>query len=31
MHDKHDGEDVGPLGYKLILLSSHVGSLRFMT
>ena len=31
MHDRHDGEDIGPLGHKLILLSSHVGSPRFMT
>jgi len=31
VHDRHDGEDVGPLGRKLILSSSHVGSLRFMT
>ena len=27
----HDGEDIGPLGCKLILPSSHVGSPRFMT
>jgi len=31
VHDRHDREDVGPLGYKLILLSSHVGSPRFIT
>ena len=31
VHDRHDGEDVGLLGHKLILLSSHVGSPRFMT
>ena len=31
MHDRHDGEDIGPLGCKLILSSSHVGSPRFMT
>jgi len=31
MHDRHDGEDVGPLGHKLILPSSHIGSSRFMT
>jgi len=31
VHNRHDGEDIGPLGRKLILLSSHVGSLRFMT
>ena len=31
VHDRHDGEDVGPLGCKLILSSSHVGSSRFMT
>ena len=31
MYDRHDGEDVGPLGHKLILPSSHVGSPRFMT
>jgi len=31
VHDRHDGEDVRVLGYKLILLSSHVGSVRFMT
>jgi len=30
VHDRHDGEDVGPLGCKLILPSSHVGSPRFM-
>jgi len=30
-NDRHNGEDIGPLGRKLILLSSHVGSLRFMT
>ena len=27
----HDGEDIRPLGCKLILPSSHVGSPRFMT
>jgi len=26
-----DGEDIGPLGHKLILLSSHVRGPRFMT
>ena len=31
MHDRHDGEDIGPLGRKLILPSSHVGSPRFIT
>ena len=31
MHNRHDGEDIGPLGRKLILLSSHVGSPSFMT
>ena len=31
VHDKHDGEDVGPLGCKLILPSSYVGNPRFMT
>ena len=31
MHDRHDGEDIGPLGRKLILPSSYVGSSRFMT
>ena len=31
MHDRHDGEDVRPLEYKLILPSSYVGSPRFMT
>jgi len=31
VHDRHDGEDVGPLGHKLILPSSHVESPRFMT
>jgi len=31
VHDRHDGEDIGPLGRKLILPSSHVGSPRFMT
>jgi len=31
VHDRHDGEDVGPLGCKLILPFSHVGSSRFMT
>jgi len=31
MHDRHDVEDIGPLGHKLILSSSHVGSPRFMT
>jgi len=31
VHYRHDGEDVRPLGYKLILPSSHVGSPRFMT
>jgi len=31
VHDRHDGKDIGPLGYKLILPSSHVGSSRFMT
>ena len=31
VYDRHDGEDVGPLGHKLILPFSHVGSPRFMT
>jgi len=31
VHDRHDGEDIGPLGRKLILPFSHVGSPRFMT
>jgi len=31
VHDRHDREDVGPLGHKLILLSSHIESPRFMT
>jgi len=31
MHNRHDGEDVGPLGCKLILSFSHVGSSRFIT
>jgi len=31
VHNRHDGEDVGPLGHKLILPSSHVGSPRFIT
>jgi len=31
IYDRHDGEDIGPLGCKLILPSSHVGSPRFMT
>jgi len=31
VHDRHNGEDVGPLGHKLILPSSHIGSPRFMT
>jgi len=31
VHDRHDGEDVGPLGHKLILPSSYVGSPRFIT
>jgi len=30
VHDKHDEEDVRPLGRKLILPSSYVGSSRFM-
>ena len=30
MHNRHDGEDVRPLGYKLILPSSHVESSRFI-
>jgi len=29
--DRHDEEDVRPLGYKLIFSSSHVRSPRFMT
>jgi len=31
VYDRHDGEDIGPLGCKLILFSSHVESFRFMT
>ena len=31
IHDRYDGEDVRPLGHKLILSSSYVGSLRFIT
>jgi len=31
MHDRHDEKDIGPLGRKLILFSSHVGSSRFIT
>jgi len=31
VHNRHNGEDIGPLGRKLILPSSHVGSPRFMT
>jgi len=31
VHDRHDGEDVGPLGHKLILPSSYVGSPRFIS
>jgi len=31
VHDRYNGEDVGPLGYKLILPSSYIGSPRFMT
>jgi len=31
MHNRHDGEDIGPLGHKLILFSSHIRSPRFMT
>ena len=31
MHDRHDREDVRPLGCKLILSSSHVGISRLMT
>ena len=31
VHDRHDREDARPLGCKLILLSSHIGSPRFMT
>jgi len=31
VHDRHDGENIGPLECKLILPSSHVGSPRFMT
>jgi len=31
VYDRHDGEDVGPLEHKLILLSLHVGSPRFIT
>jgi len=31
VHDRHDRKDIGPLGCKLILPSSHVGSPRFMT
>jgi len=31
VHDRHDGKDIGPLGCKLILFSSHVESSRFMT
>ena len=31
VHNRHDREDIGPLGCKLILPSSYVGSPRFMT
>jgi len=31
VHDRHDREDVRPLGHKLILSSSHMESPRFMT
>jgi len=31
VHDRHDREDIRVLGHKLILSSSHVGSLRSMT
>jgi len=31
VHDRYNGEDIRPLGHKLILSSSHVRSLRFMT
>ena len=31
VHNRHDREDVRPLGHKLILPSSHVDSSRFMT
>ena len=31
VHDRHDGENIGPLGHKLILPSFHVRSPRFMT
>ena len=31
MHDRHNREDIGPLGRKLILPSSYVESPRFMT
>jgi len=31
VHDRHDREDVRPLGHKLILSSSHVKSPRFIT
>ena len=31
MHDRHNREDVGPLGHKLIFPSFHVESPRFMT
>ena len=30
VHDRHDGEDVRPLGHKLILPFSHMGSPRFI-
>ena len=31
MHDRHDREDVRPLGCKLILSSSHIGISRLIT
>jgi len=31
MHNRHNGKNNRPLGYKLILSFSHVGSFRFMT
>ena len=31
VHNRHNEEDVGPLGCKLIFPSSHIGSSRFMT
>ena len=31
VHDRHNGKDGRPLGQKLILLFSHIGSPRFMT